>query len=243
MNLLTIVTITAAILTLLSIFLLLVTIGLRVFTDRSLDHEADFRKHAIPLIKSFLRGEATIEVCASILRKDPQLALQFLMEETDSLDEEGRKTLHPLFAAFPLLDRELKALKSTRWQTRLHAAERLGYLGEDAALPALMTALRDNVVGVRFAEARSLVQLGCHDAVEPILLGLDVPGEISQRRVTEIISPLGTRAIDPVLNILKNNSFDDASLAIAARIVGILRAEAGFPSSAISSSTKWRMSA
>jgi len=230
MNLLTIVTIAAAILTLLSILLLLVTIGLRMLTDRSLDHEADFRKRAIPLIKAFLRGEASVEITAPILRQNPRLALQFLMEETDALDAAGRERLRPLFASFPLLESELKALKSPRWQTRLHAAERLGYLGDDAALPALMNALRDDLVGVRFAAARSLVRLGCHDAVEPILRALDVPGEISQRRVAEIISPLGTRAIDPVLGVLRNQSHDDASLAIAARIAGILRAERTLPS-------------
>ena len=230
MNLLTIVTITAAILTLLSLFLLILIIGMRIFTDRSLDHEADFRKRSIPLIKAFLREETTVEIVTPILLKDENLALLILMEEADSLDEEGGKKLHPLFAALPLLRKEEHSLTSRLWQTRLHAAERLGYLGDDTSLPALMTALRDDVVGVRFAAARSLIQHGCTDAVEPILSSLDIPGEVSQRRVAEIISSLGPRAIDSILKVMNGPGYDDSTLSIAARVSGILRSERTIPS-------------
>jgi HEAT repeat protein len=225
MNLLIIVSITAAILTLLSILLLTFIIGMRVFTDRSINHQAEFRKRAIPLINAYLRGEATVEIIAPILLKDQHLALLILMELADSLDERERKKLHPLFVSLPKFRNESHALKSRHWQTRLHGAERLGYLGDDSSLPALMTALRDDVVGVRFAAARSLIHLGCDEAVEPILSSLDIPGEVSQRRVAEIISSLGSRAIDPILNVMNGPGYDDASLSIAARVAGILRSE------------------
>jgi hypothetical protein len=230
MNLLTIVTITATILTLLSLLLLIFIVGMRVFTDRSIDHQADFLKRAIPLIKAYLRGEATFEIVAPILLKDQHLALLILMELADSLDEREREKLHPLFISLPKFRNESHSLKSRRWQTRLHAAEHLGYLGDDAALPALMTALRDDVVGVRFAASRSLVQLGCDKAVEPILRSLDIPGEVSQRRVAEIISALGPRAIDPIQNVMNGPDYDDSVLSIAARIAGILRSEKAIPS-------------
>ena len=225
MNLLIIVTITAAILTLLSLLLLIFIIGTRVFTDRSIDHQAGFRKRAIPQIKAYLRGESTFEIITPILLKDQHLALLILMEQADSLGEKERKKLHPLFVSLPRFRNESNSLKSHRWQTRLHAAERLGYLGDDSSLPALMTALRDDVVGVRFAAARSLIQLGCDEAVEPILSSLDIPGEVSQRRVAEIISSLGPQAIDPILNVMNGPGYDDASLSIAARVAGILRSE------------------
>jgi hypothetical protein len=101
MNLLIIVSITAAILTLLSLLLLTFIIGMRAFTDRSINHQAEFRKRAIPLISSYLRGEATVEIIAPILLKDQHLALLILMELADSLDERERKKLHPLFVSLP----------------------------------------------------------------------------------------------------------------------------------------------
>lgn len=229
MNLITIILISALVLTSLSVLLLIIVIGLRIFTDRSLDHEANFRKRAVPVLKGFLTGDASAEVATAILGKDPHLALRLLMEESDALGEGGRSRLHPLIAAFPILKREVSALKSLRWQTRLHAAERLGYLGDDAALPALMTALRDDVVVVRFAAARSLCQLGCAEAVEPIIRSLDVPGEVSQRRVAEILFILGPRAIDPILEILKTASYNESSLSIAARVAGMLRTDRSVP--------------
>ncbi|MFZ4387034.1 MAG: HEAT repeat domain-containing protein, partial [Chthoniobacterales bacterium] len=120
-------------------------------------------------------------------------------------------------------------LKGNLWQNRLHAAVRLGYFGDDVALPALMTALRDDVVAVRFAAARSLCQLACTEAVEPIIRSLDVPGEVSQRRVAEILFILGAQANEAILEILKSASYNDASLSIAARVAGLLRAELAVP--------------
>ncbi|MEI6377629.1 MAG: HEAT repeat domain-containing protein [bacterium] len=225
MNLLNIILISALALTFLSILLLIVIIGLRIFTDRSIDHESSFRKRALPVIKGYLSGDASVDVTAAILRKDPDLALQLLMQEYDALGEAEKGKLHPLFSAFPTVKKEIDSLKSLLWQTRLHAAERLGYLGDDSALPALMTALRDDVVVVRFAAARSLCQLDCQEAVEPIIHSLDVPGEVSQRRVAEILVILGARAIEPILDILKTPSYNEASHSIAARVAGLLRAE------------------
>ena len=232
MNLITIILDSALVLTTLSVLLLIVIIGLRIFTDRSLDHEANFRKRAVPVLKGYLTGDASVEVAAAILGKNPHLALRLLMEESDALGEGGRRSLHPLFAAFPIAKKELSALQSLRWQTRLHAAERLGYLGDDAALPGLMTALRDDVVVVRFAAARSLCQLACQEAVEPIISSLDVPGEVSQRRVAEILFILGPGAVDPVLQILKNQkapAYNESSLSIAARVAGMLRINRAVP--------------
>ena len=229
MNLIAIVLTSALVLTFLSVLLLIVIIGLRIFTDRSLEHESDFRKRALPVLKGFLGGDAPADVTVAILSKDPYRALQLLMEESDSLGEGGRDKLRPLFASFSVVKEEISILKSNLWQNRLHAAVRLGYFGDDSALPALMTALRDDVVAVRFAAARSLSQLSCTEAVEPIIRSLDVPGEVSQRRVAEILFILGAKANEAILEILKSASYNDASLSIAARVAGLLRDKLAVP--------------
>ena len=229
MNLLTIVTITAAILTLLSIFLLLVIILLRVFTDRSLTHESDFRNRVRPVLISFIEGRADLEMTLAILGKEARLALQLLMEVSESISREKVDTLRPLYEAFHYERKALKELKSRHWQTRLHAAEALGYAGNDASIPPLMTALRDEVISVRFAAARSLTRLECNDSVETILHSLDVPGEVSQRRVAEILSVLGDGASESILKVLKIPSASDGVISIAARLAGMLRLHKAVP--------------
>jgi hypothetical protein len=223
MNLLNIVLYTAATLTVLSLVLLLIIIGLRLMTDRKLHHEAEFRKRAEPLIRSFLAGDVTVEVTAAVLGKSPRLARQLLMEQADSLGEGGREKLAPLTGTFPFVGSELSNLRSRSWEKRLRATEALGYLGNDTALPGLMNALRDDVLSVRFAAAQSLARLGCQDAAEPILRALDVPGEVSQRRVAEVLMILGPPVTEPMIALLSQPTINETALAIASRVVGSLK--------------------
>jgi HEAT repeat protein len=223
MNLLTIVLYTAGILTVLSVLLLAFIIMLRILTDRRLRHDAEFRSRAKPLIRSFLSGEVTAEVTRAVLDKNPHAAIQVLLEEADVLGETGRHKLLPLLEALPVGQRMLDHLRSRSWERRLRAAEYLGYLGDDTSIPALMNALRDDAIAVRFAVATALARLGCQNAVEPILLALDSPGEVSQRRVAEVLQILGARACDPILAILQRPSANENSLGIAVRVAGKLR--------------------
>ena len=223
MSLLTIVLWISGALTLLSLLLLVSTILLRVLTDRRITGDASFRQIAKPVIRSFLADEVDIATVASTLRKDPRAGMQLLMEESESLGTGGRDKLRPLLGALPYGKNEIRHLKNRHWERRLHAAEALGYLGDDTSLPSLMSALRDDLMDVRFAAAESLARLGCQQAVEPILRSLDVGGDVSQRRVAEIILILGASATDPILAILQNPSSTENSLGIAARVAGSLR--------------------
>ena len=223
MNLLTIAFISAVILTLLSIVMILAIIGLRLFTDRRLDHDAEFRKRGLLVLKAFLADKASIEVASTILRKNSDGALALMTEISEKLDQTAQKKLNILIATLPLEKRALSELTSKRWEKRLHAAERLGYIAEDSALPQLMMALRDPAISVRYAAARSLVRLGCHDAVVPIIQSLDLPGEISQRRIIEILIGLREASIEPILGILKNPSSPHSFLSIASRLAGMLK--------------------
>jgi HEAT repeat protein len=229
MNLLTIVATTAVILTILSFILLLGIILLRLFTDRSLDHESDFRKKALPVIIAFIEGKADTATSLAVLRKEHSLALQLLMEESSRLGRVDSLRLQPLYDGLSFEKHALKSLQSRVWQSRLHAADTLGYTGREDSVPPLMSALRDEVIAVRFAAARSLVRLQCLDAVDTILHSLDVPGEVSQRRVAEILFPLGSSATEPILKVLGTPSVNDASRAIAARLAGMLHLERAVP--------------
>jgi HEAT repeat protein len=223
MNLIDIVLFVSFILTILSLLLLLIIIGLRIFTDRSLQQEIRFRKRVTPVLKRYIQGDATLEESIVVLKSDQRLGLQLLKEESDLLGTEGITKLHPLFASFEMTGQELHTLKSKSWQKRLHAAEHLGYYGDNASIPALMNALGDDIVDVRFAAARSLCQLACTDAVGPIMSSLNVPGEVSQRRVAEILLILGLGAREQILEIIRTSAHNDPSLSIAIRLSGMLQ--------------------
>jgi hypothetical protein len=230
MNLLTIVVITAAVLTALSFILLLLIILLRIFTERKLEHESTFRKRALPTLIAFTEGKADAETTLAILGKSPSLSLQLLMEESVSMGRERSHKIQPLFSGFAFEKQMLRDLKSRNWHSRLHAADRLGYIGGEHSIPALMTALRDELIAIRFAASRSLTRLECSDAVETILHSLDVPGEVSQRRVAEILFHLGAKATEPILKVLENPSANDTALSIATRVAGMLRMKQAVPS-------------
>jgi HEAT repeat protein len=225
MNLLTIVTATALLLTVLSLVLLLSIIVLRIFTDRNIVHERKFREMALPLILSHIGGKTDLETTLAFLKKEPSLALPLLMQESVTLGKNNTMSLKAVYEALPFAREGLRDVKSHDWATRLHAVDRLGFIDGDASIPALMTALGDDVIAVRFAAARSLVRLECLDAVETILHSLDVPGEVSQRRVAEILFSLGRAAEKPLLKVLENSSVNDTSLTIAIRVAGMLRLE------------------
>ena len=223
MNLLTIILYIEGILTLLSILLLGIIISLRIITDRRLRDEADLRRRAKPVLRAFLSGSASLEMVRAIMGKDSHGAILLLLEEADSMGEQGRKKLLPILDGMPFAQKMSDRLKSRSWEKRLRAAEYCGYLGDDSTLPLLMTTLRDEVLAVRFAAATALARLGCQDAVVPILLALNAPGEVSHRRVAEVLQILGARASDPILGILNQSTDNENSLAIAARVAGVLR--------------------
>lgn len=229
MNLLTIVLYAAVVLTILSILLVAIIIGVHLVADRHARRDAEFRKAAEPAVKGYLAGSEPMAKAVAELKKDPPNALNLLVELSEDLGPGGRDRLHALFADFPFVQQELLALKSRRWDSRLRGAELLGYLGDKAAIPGLLDALKDEILAVRLAAAQSLADLGCSEAVSPILVALDVPGEMPQRRVAEVLFELGPPAIDPILTILQNPETPDSELSIAVRVSGMLHADRALP--------------
>lgn len=222
MNLLTIALYAAATLTILSLLLLLLIIVLRLVTERRARGEAAFRRQAGAFVTEYLAGSEILDETSMELKKDPGNALRLLMGLYETVDERGRERLHRLIASVPFVRHELEALRGRDWERRLHAAEHLGYLGDDQVIPDLMHALRDEMLPVRMAAAHSLARLGCTDAAEPILLALDVPGEVSQRRVAEVLHELGPGVASPILAVLDNPQNLESQLAIAIRVAGML---------------------
>ena len=209
----------------LSIVTLAAIVAVRIGAGGRIKRTANFRQHAEPLVTSFLAGRTAEDDTVRELLGNPDEAFALLMEIADRLEPAERARLHPLFAGLPCAKSVRSELKSPRWETRLHAAESVGYIGDREAVPLLIDALHDDFLAVRFAAARSLAALGDPSHVEPILLAFDVPGEMNQRRVAEVIYAFGPPAAAPLLEVLSGSTwkFSDTALGTAIRILGMLR--------------------
>ncbi|MBC7248316.1 MAG: HEAT repeat domain-containing protein [Actinobacteria bacterium] len=86
------------------------------------------------------------------------------------------------------------------------AAAALGRVGDQAAVQALIDALRDIHPRVRKAAARSLGGMGRRKAVEPLIEALEDPDEEVRREVVEALVRIGSAAMQPLVAALKEGS-------------------------------------
>lgn len=203
-----------------------------------------FRRRAEPAVTAYLAGRDNAGKVVPILQEHPALALNLLMEISDRLPPAERPTLETLFTSLPLRAQESAALHSRRWERRLQAAGRLGYLGDGVSVPALLDALQDPVLAVRFAAARSLAALGQTPTIRNIMLAFDLPGEMNQRRVVEVLVLFGPAAAAPLLEILENDdgTYSDNAVDVATRVLGLLRIdEAVEPITALLAHSEFRV--
>jgi HEAT repeat protein len=166
------------------------------------------------------------------------------MEISDRLEPADRAPLGVLFASLPLRQKEALALRSRHWEQRLQAAERLGYIGDEFARPALIATLDDPVLAVRLAAARSLAINGETNAIGAIIRAFDIPGEMNQRRVAEALHPFGPAAVKPLIAVLTNvqDEYSESAIGVAERVLGMLRAtEAVQPLTALLSHPEFRV--
>jgi HEAT repeat protein len=234
----------SVLLTLLSIFLLAVIIVIRLSNERRVVHSSRYRHRVEPLIAGFVSGRRAVDEVTPELTRDPDEALALLMQVSERLEASDRPKLQPLFAALPMKTDLREQLKHRQWEKRLAAAERLGYLGDHGTVTELITALKDEVLVVRFAAARSLVALRTADAVDPILLAFDIPGELNERRTAEILHEMGDDAVAPLLEVVCNpgGKYSESVLNVASRVLGMLQAkEAAAPLAALLDHPEFRV--
>ncbi len=216
----------ALVLTAMSAVTLLAILLVRLKTQSAIRRSERFCRKVEPLVTAYIAGRGSEDNTVAALRAEPQEALALLIEIAGRLEAPARAKLYPLFASLALAPREIAALKSRKWEVRLQAAERLGYMGDPAATQALLATLGDEILAVRFAAARSLAMIGDPAHVRAILEALDVPGEMNQRRVAEALYDFGPRATAPLLAVAENSGgvFSNNATGVAIRVLGMLRA-------------------
>jgi HEAT repeat protein len=229
MHLLELVQITGTTFTVLSLLLLAGVVIVRADYSRRISEQKEFRKTAMPHLCAYLAGQEGREAVLGILGRKRFTALDLLMDQSEEMDLEARKKLAPLYSGLSYTEGIIRDLESHYWPRRLRAAERLGYLGEESAIPPLMRALGDDILDVRLAAALSLARLECGGALIPIIRSLDLPGEISQRRIAEILAVMGDEAAEPLLKILQDRTLGSAALCIAIRTSTLLNLHRAAP--------------
>lgn len=214
-------------LTILSLALLVTITVIRARADRRVRRMAHLRRRITPLLADVATGRRRADEVTPVLQQHaPGEALELLMELSERLEPPVRVNLRPLFDALPVRAELRDALGSRNWESRLRAAEQIGYFGDPGEMDALIAALRDDVLVVRLAAARSLVTLRSADAVEPILVAFDLPAEMNERRTAEILHAAGPAALGPLLAVLHRHdgAYSANVLNVAARVLGMLRA-------------------
>lgn len=221
----------SVLLALLSAALLAVIVTVRLRAENRARRTSRYRLRVEPMVTAFVTGRSQAGDIVPDLRRDPVEALSLLMDVSANLEPRDRPRLQPLFASLELGDTLREELKTANWETRLPAAERLGYLGDKTAADELVRALQDEVLVVRLAAARSLVTLRAAAAVGPILQAFDVPGEMNERRTAEIIHEMGEDASAPLLAVLQapREKYSDSVLNVASRVLGMLRTPSAAP--------------
>jgi len=104
---------------------------------------------------------------------------------------------------------QLDLLKDKDWYRRREAATTLGEMGDERAIPPLITALRDAEWNVREAAEDALAQIGS-PAVEPLIKALR---EYQVRKfVIKILGKIkDERVLDPLFAQLRNEEFKEAA--------------------------------
>ncbi len=209
----------------LSIVLLMYITIERWMIDRRQKHNSTFGKVITPIIWRYLRGNATEETAIKAMHEDPAQALSVLIHLYLELEPSMRPRLQPLFTGLILIDDEIDALKSNNVKRRLLAAERLGFLDNEASTAALLNTLEDEMPAIRLCAARSLAIQGKTEAIKPILQALDLPSELDNRREAEAISDYGHSAVPTLLSMLDspNGNNSNNTIIVAARVLGMLR--------------------
>jgi len=103
----------------------------------------------------------------------------------------------------------LTELRDTNKDKRRTAVMKLGMVGGDEAVRALMNAVQNDYEDliVRGRAALMLGKIGDHRAVEPLIRALDAPGYQTKLNAAEALGRLGdSRAIEPLAMLASTNS-------------------------------------
>lgn len=207
-----------------SIALIMITMVAHWLAERRQQHTLAFDRVNEPIVMNYLIGKTPQISVISAMGQEPSEAMNLLMELSRKLQPSAQSRLLPLFTGFSAVEKEITELDSPHAKRRIQAAERLAFLKNETSAEALVHALEDEAVAVRYGAARSLAAHGRPEFIEPTLLAFDLEHEINWFRLVEIISDYGPVAAPTLLTILEDPQWRESSsiLNVVIRALGLL---------------------
>jgi hypothetical protein len=207
------------------VLLLMIITAVHWRADRQQKHTIAFDRVNEPLLMSYMECNTPQMVVIKSMEGKPLEAMRLLMEFSKKLKPIEQSRLLPLFTGLIAVDVETSALNSPSTKRRLQAAERLGYLKNETSADALLHALEDEVMAVRYCAARSLAAHGQTKHIEATLLAFDTEHEINWLRLVEITCDYGSFAVPTLLSVLENSQrkYPNNIINVAIRALGVLK--------------------
>jgi len=207
------------------VLLLMIITAVHWQSDRQQKHAIAFDRINEQLLVSYIECNIPVTEVIKSVKKKPLEAMRLLMEFSKKLQPVDQSRLLPLFGELIEVDEETSSLNSPSLKRRLQAAERLGYLKNETSANALLHALEDDVMEVRYCAARSLAAHGQTKYIEPTLLAFDTEHEINWLRLVEIICDYGSLAVPSLLSVLENSQrkYPNYIVNVAIRVLGVLK--------------------
>ena len=207
------------------VLLLMIITAVHWQSDRQQKHAIAFDRNNEQLLVSYIECNIPVTEVIKSVKKKPLEAMRLLMEFSKKLQPVDQSRLLPLFGELIEVDEETSSLNSPSLKRRLQAAERLGYLKNETSANALLHALEDELMEVRYCAARSLAAHGQTKYIEPTLLAFDTEHEINWLRLVEIICDYGSLAVPSLLSVLENSQrkYPNYIVNVAIRVLGVLK--------------------
>lgn len=207
-----------------SLVLVMITTVTHWLAERRFQHTLAFDRTNEPMVMSYLMGGVPQLAVISSIGQDPSEAMSLLMELLRKLQPSAQSRLLPLFAGLSVVKEEIVALENPHAKRRMQAAERLAYLKNETSAEALVHALGDEVLAVRYGAARSLAAHARPEFIEPTLRAFDAEHHINWFRLVEIINDYGPVAAPTLLAMLENPQWRRSSniLNVVIRALGML---------------------
>ena len=172
--------------------------------DRWIDHSMLFDRFKRPMIMSYIEGHTPKITVIKAIEKEPTEAMNLLLDISHDLQPYAQARLLPIFESLPGVEKEIDAINSPHTKRRIAAAERLALLQNPDSEDALLEALNDEVMAVRYSAACALAEHGRVQDLEPILLAFDAEHEINWYRLVEVTLTYGLDAVPTLLRVLDN---------------------------------------
>ena len=195
--------------------------------DRWIDHSILFDKLKRPVIMSYIEGNTPKLAVIHAIEKEPTEAMNLLLDISRKLQANAQAQLLPIFEGLPDSEQEIEAIGSPHTKRRIAAAERLALLHNKASNEALLGALKDEVMAVRYSAACALAEHGRMEDLEPILLAFDAEHEINWYRLVEVTLTYGPEAVPVLMRVLGEppGRYSLNILNVAIRALGALKAK------------------